>query len=193
MGEKELTNEESLALISDMICQAKRNVARGGSFYFLLWGGVVVFANLSQYLLNKYDLYEYPYIVWLATIPAAIISVMRGTGHRKRARVRSHLDGIYGLIWLGVSIGIVIVLVFMEQINYNVNGVILILAGLGTFISGCMLRFRPLVVGGIAIWICSIIAFNLPTMEQSLVGAVAISVGYIVPGYLLKRAEREQV
>ena len=37
--EKELSNEERLEFISDMIGQAKRNFAHGSSFHFLCGGG----------------------------------------------------------------------------------------------------------------------------------------------------------
>ncbi len=190
MSNKELTKEESLALITDMIGQAKRNLARGGSFYFLLWGWVVMLANLGHYLIAKYDWYEAPYIVWLITIPAGIISMVYGARKEKNARVKSHLDRMYGLVWLGVFIAVLIMLFFMADVNYTINAIILTFAGLGTFISGCMLRFNPLVFGGIALWLASIVAFNVPFIDQYLVGAIGILAGYLIPGYLLKRAEK---
>lgn len=190
MSNKELTKDESLALITDMIGQAKRNLAKGGSFYFLLWGWVVMLANLGHYLIAKYDWYEAPYAVWLITIPAGIISIVYSAKKEKSALVKSHLDKMYGLVWFGVFIAVVIMLFFMADVNYNVNAIILTFAGLGTFISGCMLRFNPLVLGGIALWIASIVAFSLPPLDQYLVGAIGIFAGYLIPGYLLKRAEK---
>jgi len=192
MSDKELTKEESLELITEMIGQAKRNFARGGSFYFLLWGWVVMLANIGHYILTVID-YSMPYIVWAATIPAGIASMVYGARIEKRMKVRSHLDRMYGFIWLGVFIGVVIILYFMANVNYNVNAIILTFAGLGTFLSGLMLRFSPLVIGGFALWISSIIAFNLPPNDQYLVGAVGILAGYLIPGYLLKRAENARL
>ncbi|MEQ9402730.1 MAG: hypothetical protein RIM99_04015 [Cyclobacteriaceae bacterium] len=193
MSNKELTTDESLDLITNMIGQAKRNLARGGSFYFLLWGWVVMLANLGHYLIDKYDWYEHPYIVWAATIPAGIASMIYGARHDRKAAVRSHLDRLYGLIWMAVFIGVLIILFFMADVSYNVNAIILTFAGIGTFISGCALRFNPLILGGIALWISSIIAFNLDLTDQYLAGAIGILAGYLIPGYLLKRVERERI
>ncbi len=193
MSEKELSKDESLMLISDMITQAKRNLARGGSFYFLLWGWVVLFANLGHYIISKYALYPYPYVVWALTIPAAIASMWYGARKSKYAQVKSHLDSVYGLVWLGVMISVLIILFFLGKVSYNTNAIILTFAGLGTFISGCMLRFNPLIMGGVALWVASVVAFNLPPMDQYLVGAVGILAGYLIPGYLLKKVEGEQV
>ncbi len=193
MSEKELSKDESLELISNMITQAKRNLARGGSFYFLLWGWVVMLANLGHYVIGKYELYEHPYIVWVLTIPAAIASMWYSARKRKRAQIKSHLDSVYGLLWLGVMISVLIILFFLNEVSYTLNAIILTFAGLGTFISGCMLRFSPLVMGGVALWVASIVAFNLTPIDQYLVGTVGILAGYLIPGYLLKKVESEQV
>ncbi|WP_420317688.1 hypothetical protein [Ekhidna sp.] len=190
MSNKELTKDESLALITDMIGQAKRNVARGGSFYFLLWGWVVLIANLGHYLIAKFAWYEHPYIVWILTIPAAIVSMVHGARRSKTAQVKSHLDRVYSQIWLAVFIGVLIILFFMDNVNYNVNAIILTFAGIGTFISGQALRFNPLSMGGIALWIASIVAFNLNPIDQYIVGAIGILAGYLIPGYLLRKAEK---
>ncbi|MEP1035414.1 hypothetical protein [Ekhidna sp.] len=190
MSNKELSKDESLALITNMIGQAKHNVAKGGSFYFLLWGWVVMIANIGHYLIAKYDWLDYPYIVWILTIPAGIISMVHGAKRSKEAKVKSHLDRLYSQIWMAVFVGVLIILFFMSDINYNANAIILVFAGIGTFISGQALRFSPLIMGGVALWVASIIAFNLPPLDQYLVGAAGILAGYLIPGYLLRKAEK---
>jgi len=189
MSDKELTKDESLDLIVNMIGQAKRNIAKGGSFYFLLWGWVVMLANLGHYILGAYDLYEHPYIVWLITIPAGIASAVYGARQGRNARVKSHLDRLYGLMWMAIAVAVMTLIFFIGNVDTNVNATILLFAGLGTLNSGLMLRFKPLVLGGLALWISSIVAFNLPITEQYLVGAIGIFAGYLIPGYLLKKAE----
>jgi len=76
MNDIELTKKERLSLISDLIVQAKRNLAKGGSFYFLLWGWVIMLSNLGHYFIDKYDLYPHPYIVWVLTISALIATII---------------------------------------------------------------------------------------------------------------------
>ncbi len=189
MSDKELTKDESLDLIVNMIGQAKRNIAKGGSFYFLLWGWVVMLANLGHYILEKFDLYDAPYIVWAITIPAGIISGIYGAKQGRNASVKSHLDRLYGFMWMAIAASVLTILFFVGNIESNVNAIILLFAGLGTFISGSMLRFTPLILGGLALWLSSIVAFSLPPTEQYLVGSIGIFAGYLIPGYLLKKAE----
>ncbi|MCP4457398.1 MAG: hypothetical protein GY816_05135 [Cytophagales bacterium] len=189
MSDKELTKEESLDLITNMIGQAKRNIAKGGSFYFLLWGWVVMFANLGHYILDKYDLHDQPYIVWLITFPAGIVSAIYGARQGKNTVVRSHLDRLYGLMWIAIAVAVMTLIFFTGNVETNLNAIILLFAGLGTLNSGLMLRFKPLILGGLALWVSSILAFSLPVTEQYLVGAIGIFAGYLIPGFLLKKVE----
>lgn len=190
MLEKELTKQESLNLITEMINQAKSNYSKGGSFYFLLWGWTVMLANFSHYYLEKFTDYQHPYYVWALTLPAALISVIYSVREGKKALVTTHLERMYSQVWMAVGVGLVVSLIFMSRLDFNHNPVILLFAGMGTFISGQMLRFRPLVFGGIALWVSAIIGFSIPVEEQYLVAGLGILAGYLIPGYMLKSKEK---
>jgi uncharacterized membrane protein len=56
------------------------------SFYFLLWGWVIMLINLSIYLLLYFNTTFTPYYLWALTIPVAIISVWYGIRQEKKAR-----------------------------------------------------------------------------------------------------------
>ena len=58
--------------------------------------------------------------------------------------------------------------------------------GLGTFVSGRVLKFRPLVIGGIFNWALAIISVYVHFDYQLLIAAAAILTSYIIPGYLLR-------
>lgn len=185
-----LTTSESLQIIDEMIAQAKNNFDKSGSFYFLLWGWVVMIANLAHYLLARFTSYEYPFVVWMLTIPAGFAAAWYGMRTKNKATAKTHLSRLYGEVWTGVGICIILSLIFMPKLNFNHGAVIMMLAGIGTYMSGRMLKFKPLVVGAIALWIASVVCFNLPETDQYLVGAIGILAGYLIPGYLLKSAEQ---
>ncbi len=184
----ELTHEESLALITDMIGQAKRNVARGGSKQILLWGWTVALANFGHYVLAISG-FSAPYMIWLITLPVAVISTFMGISMGRNGAV-GHIDRVYGKVWLAAGISIIISLSMMHQINFNHNGVVLLIAGMGMFITGSLLRFNPIQLGSVVLWAAALISFNLPEIQQYPLAGTAIILGYLIPGYLLKRAER---
>ena len=191
MKEQELTKEESLALIGRMISQTKSNYSKGSSFYFLLWGWVVLVANLGHFLIQKFHWFDRPWLIWSITIPAIIFTIIQSLRHSRHSLVTTHLDRLYGHLWMMVGFGMVVSIVFMSQINYNHNAFILLFAMVGTYISGQMLQFRPLVMGGFALLVSGIVCFNVSMVDQYLVGPIGILLGYLIPGYLLKVKEGE--
>ncbi|MEM6735611.1 MAG: hypothetical protein AAGC64_03970 [Bacteroidota bacterium] len=191
--EKELTNEERLKLISDMISQAKRNFARGSSFHFLLWGWVISIANFGHYILDKLVHYDAPFIVWLITLPAVFASMWYAFRGANNAGISSHLDKIYASIWISILAMIIICLVFMAKLNFNHNPIILLFSGLGTFVSGVLMKYKPIVYGGVVLWIGACIGLLSPISDQQLIAGIVVIMGYLIPGYMLKGVEKSNV
>jgi hypothetical protein len=187
--EKVISQQESLKLIAQMIHQAKKKAA-GGSFYFLFWGYVVLMAYLGHYFLLLAD-FAIPYAVWLITIPAGIVSGIYSARMKKKATVKTYTDHIYHNIWLSLLIPLLTTIFFGGQLGYeNLTGMILMLAGVGVFLSGQVMKFRPLIIGAIIVWTGGICALVLNSEVQYLIGAGTIILGYLVPGYMLKKAEK---
>jgi hypothetical protein len=186
---EQLTKEESLELITTMINHAK-NRAVGGSFYFLFWGYVVLAAYLGHYALLMYH-FEYPFLVWLINIPAAIISAIYGSREEKRRRVKTYTDHVFSSTWTALIIPIVAAIVFGQTLGFeNITGVILLMVGIGIYLSGQLMKFKPLILGSFVIWLAAILALYFNSEVQYLIGAAAVVLGYLIPGYMIKRIER---
>jgi hypothetical protein len=181
-----LTPQQSLDVISAMINQAQGKMKKN-SFYFLLWGWAIALAYFGMYTIMKFTHYPHPYLVWIITLPTWIITMIYGSRQNKQAQVSTHLDKTNMWLWISFGITIQPIVVFMYKINYNLSPVILIITAVPTFLTGIMLRFKPLLFGGINFWLCGIIAFMVDYQTQYLVGGIAIIFGYLIPGYLLKR------
>lgn len=181
-----LSAEQSFGIISQMIRQAQGKVQQS-SFYFLLWGWVITLANLGMYCtlaFTEYD--EYAPFFWLLTIPAWVATIIYGRKQDKSSSSTSHLDTISMWLWIFTGIAILPVIIFGYQINYQINPIVLILISIPTFVSGIIIKFRPLLAGGISFLILSIVCFLVDGQTQYLVGGVAMILGYLIPGYLLK-------
>jgi hypothetical protein len=183
--EKEtMSPQQSLDLITEMINQAKGNV-KSNSFYYLLWGWVIVLANLGAYILLQLD-YENPYIVWLIVIPAWIASFVKGVTSSRKTNSSTHIDKINIALWISYGVFATLLPFFGPHINFQINPINLLVGGLCTFVSGFILRFNMLLAGGIIIFIGGITSFFLGQENQLLMASVAFGIGYLVPGYLLK-------
>lgn len=185
-----LNPQESLELITNMINQVKGNI-KNASFYFLLWGWVIAFCNAGMYYFFKYTEYQrYAPMVWLLCLPAGIISMIYSTQVEKRTGVVTHLDRISMWLWIGMAITISPAWIFGGQTGWMVNAIVLMPVGMATFLSGIIIRFQPLVYGGITFWIAGVLCYIVGPIEQYLVGAIAMVFGYLIPGYLLKKSNQ---
>ena len=184
-NEKLLKPEESLQIIEQMIQKAKTNL-HDSSFYFLLWGWIVLIAIIGQMLISHFTDYTKPYLVWLIIIPGVIASIVNGSIKGKKSKVTSHLDRINFLNWIVFLISYSIVLIFMKNFDYKIVPIIFLLAGNATFITGIIIKFKALIFGGIIFWIGVICLFTVPKEFTEFISPIIIIFGYLVPGYLLK-------
>lgn len=181
---EDLSTTESLHIITSMIEQAKGNVQQQ-SFHLLLWGWVIVIANIGVYLLMKLNV-PHPYLVWLITIPTFLVSMYYGYTKGKKQTVFTHLNYVSMWLWISFGITIFILVGFGSSIGYNIGPVTITILAIPTLVSGVILKFKPLVIGGIAFWISGVVAFLVPWELQNIIGAVAMIIGYLIPGYMLK-------
>ena len=101
--EKQLSNSESLALITEIIQKAKKEATGDRSFQSLLWGWVIALCNFGHCALAKSGS-EIPFVVWLVVIPAVIWSFVNEFKKRKESRVKTHLDDFLGQLWIAVFV-----------------------------------------------------------------------------------------
>ncbi|HSI90755.1 MAG TPA: hypothetical protein VK927_06525 [Adhaeribacter sp.] len=195
-SEKVMTEQESLLLIGQMIQQAKQSVQENG-FIFLLWGWLVLAAALSNYVLLYVVRYEHHYLPWpvLMTL-GGIISIVHGQREKKREpAVKTHLGIFMKYLWIAFGVSLAFVLLYMAKIGVQqAYPLILVVYGIGTFVTGGALNFRPLIIGGICCWVLAVIAVFFSFQVQLLLLSLAIIVAYIIPGHLLKnRAAHEKI
>ncbi|MBN2175444.1 MAG: hypothetical protein JW731_15035 [Bacteroidales bacterium] len=186
-----MTEKESLKIIHEMIAASKGNL-KDNSFFYLLWGWLVLIASITHYILLRIG-WEYAYLPWpvLMTI-GGIASVIAGIRLGKKMKVITVIDKAMMYLWWAFVILILIILIMtsMKKIDWTATYPLIIsLYGLGTFVSGGILKFKPLLLGGIACWVISIIAFFVAPINVLLLTALSIVISYLIPGYMLKFKE----
>jgi hypothetical protein len=185
--EKQPTNEESLLIIRSMIDTAKEGI-RDNGFMYLLWGWLVFVAAIGNYVMMKFTTFEHPYVTWpVLMISGGIVSTIYGFRKSKTVRVRTYVDTSFSYLWSAYGISLFMVLFFTFKLGLeNAYPIIMILYAIGTFVSGGILRFKPLIFGGIACWVLAAVSFFLPFEFQLLTLALSVLLAYIIPGHLLK-------
>ena len=64
---------------------------------------------------------------------------------------------------------------------------ILIITDKAVFISGQILKYKPLIWGGMLFWVAAVFGHLLNDESILLITGVSVISEYLIPGYLLKR------
>ncbi len=179
-----MTSEESLAIIRSMIESTKQDLRDNGS-WFLLWGWLVFFASAIHYILLQTG-FDQPYLAWMLMPLGGVISVFKGMREEKQQKVKTQIDDFMKYVLIAFLVSLFIVLGFMSKLQLYTYPMVMMVYGFWLFISGGVINFRPLQVGGIINWALTIAAFFVGFETQLLLLALAVLLGYIIPGYILR-------
>jgi hypothetical protein len=186
--ENNFSPQQSLDLIQEMISKTKANLGEN-SIYFLLWGWVTFLAIIGQFFLKVVLGNEHHYLVWLLTIPTAIITIIYSARRHNKYKVKTYLGESMSYLWTGIGISFFILSMIISNSSggwANAWPFFILMYGLGTFVSGMILKFRPLVIGGVISWVLSLVSVFVAFDYQLLLAAAAILSSYIIPGHLLR-------
>ena len=200
MQEERLSEQESLRIIESMINKAKNQFSENGHLY-LLWGWVIFFCSIGQFILLHILHFSWGSLIWILTWATVVYQYIYIKRKLKQRKVKTYTDEILGMVWLAFVFSVFLWAVVLGNIFENtgrdffgfVNPVFLLLYGMPTFISGFALKFKPLWLGAIGCWVLSIVAALLPVDYQVLMLAVAMVIAWIVPGYLLRAKYKNNV
>lgn len=187
--ETNLTPEQSLKLIDEMMRQAKRSFHRM-SFYFLLWGILLIGAMLLEYVMGYLGQPLHGKSWGVIGLAGGITSWIYGARQGRKEGASTAMDRVIMWLWSAFVITLVVTI-----IGYGVSGggtpagSILVLTGLPTFVSGQLMRFKPLIFGGLLFWVLGALSYFVEPQMIAWLYIGAMLFGYVIPGYLLKRQE----
>ena len=194
MEQQELSTRDSLQLIESMINKAQNRFSENGHLY-LLWGWVVLICSITSFVtIYFYGSGKMIMYVWMLTIPTVIYQMIYLARVKKKTAVRTYTDEINSYVWLvfiimGFLVGIIVGRSGQPQLF---NPLVLMLYGMPTFLSGVILKFRPLRIGAICCWVLALVSVLIPYQFSFLLLALAVITTWIVPGYLLRSRFKTQ-
>jgi hypothetical protein len=161
---------------------------------YLLWGFVVFICSIVQFVAVYFYDYEKSYYIWFLTWLVVIYQVIFLSKKAKKERVKTYTGDILGYVWL-CFVACMFILIFILQYQksfFSINPAILVLYGMPTFLSGVILKFRPLVIGGIACWLLAVGSVFVPADFHLLFICAAVIAAWIIPGFLLRKKFKNQ-
>ncbi len=200
--ESNLNHEQSLTLINEMINRAQNNVQKERTFPIMFWGYMVATVAIANaILIHTLNNPNQSFMVWLAMIPAAVVSYFIIDRRIDRtALVKTHIDKIGDLVWKGFGIGAVVFITATYIIAFRtkdfhvmllINSVIMLMVGICEFASACIYRYKPWYWVSLLFWTGAIVCAFLQVDLQFIVLAVCMILGFVVPGHWLNRQQKK--
>jgi hypothetical protein len=197
MKKNNLTPEESFTIINKAISNFKMNYKESAKT-FLLWGWMLTLASFSNFIILKVlhstETYELMGLFSLGNwvlfgLSTFIIQYFMGRKINKDKKVYSHLDNYIKKLWVATAIGFFVAVILCIKLGIAPPPIMLLIAGIATTTSGLLIKFKPVIIGGIAFFIFSIATTFVLNEYIALIVGMAIICGYLIPGYFLKSAK----
>ena len=185
--EESFNEKQSLELITGMINKAKNKFSESGTLY-LVWGIAVLICSIAQFILGNVMGYQNAYYVWFFTWAVYIYQAIFLFRKKKQLKVKTYTDEILGYVWICFIICYVVmifILIYSKRFEL-IYSAILVIYAIPTFLSGAILKARPLTIGGICCWVLACISLFVPLQYHLLLIAAAVLLAWIIPGLYLR-------
>jgi hypothetical protein len=188
------SHEDGLKTIYSMISFTRNSIGENHLFY-LLWGYLVALACISEFILMKVVHYEQHYMVWpvlmgLGMVISGILTFRR----QKRSTYKSFIGNIMSYLWGGWLVSLLMIMYFVSKMDNHslILPFTMVMYGMGVFISGGVISYRPLIIGGIIAWVAAAVAYFQPYNVQLLLMTATVIVSYVIPGHMLGSEAKKQ-
>jgi hypothetical protein len=215
MHEKNLTEHESLKLITEMIHQAKGTINENGTSC-ILWGsavgvsGLVNFAELQWHFYIGFD-------IWLLTLAAFIPQIFISIRESRQRKVLTHTESTLNVIWLVYTISIISLIFYLNIVPHvsdqmasaegtkillthadgktvpfhyfplSGGSLLLLVYAIPTLATGLITKFRPMIYGAILCYILFFISCYTNSAYDMLWNGLAGICNWFIPGLILRR------
>ena len=184
--EKELTGEESLALIAKMISRARRDYYDNG-LSGLLWGSVIIICSLTTFA-NAYLQWPVLDYIWFLTLgavaPQVIIAIREGRRRRHTSYEEPMMDGL----WISFGLSMFVLSYVLAIAPSAHEGAIFLTAyGIPTLTTGIGRKFKPMLIGGVACWAFAILSLYCRDPYSILYLTAGALIAWFIPGLILRK------
>ena len=207
--ETKFTEKESLALISEMITQARQNLRKGSGNAMIFIGllvSLVALANVALAFILPDS--NQSFWIWCMMVPGVLVNKLIVKKTVKQSMVKTHIDTIIEYVWLGFSCTVCVFLAVifilglgrrLYEVFSLINPGIILMVGMAEFITAKACRYKPYFFGACIMWtgalLCTLAFWvtNSPVIVQFFILAVCMIAGFVIPGYRLNRKAKENV
>lgn len=190
MSKSILTPEAELSIISKSLKQTTM-IQTGASRYYIIWGAMLfLFFNL-QFLAFHFKTSSSAVLANISMLVfpvGGILSFIQSKIDSKKETIVPLNEKLYTYSWIGASIciGVLCISNLKNFIEILCIGN-LVIVGLINFIIGGVVKFKPLVIGGIVSIALGVFIPSLSLEYKFLLTGIGILFSCLIPGLLMKK------
>ena len=183
MQNHNLTEAQSLELISSMIQDSRARLARNSGTPFLIWGYTTVAISILNYILFQYDIKCW-WLWWLIPIIGWVGMMIWG---KQDKGAKNYIDRVISIIWSVIGISFFWIMLAFIYYHAPILFLVILMAGMGTTMTGFVIRDRATKIGGIVAMASSILfpAKNWLMIRFVGVDDIALQSEWISTNFLL--------
>ena len=195
-AEKQLSETDSLRIISQMIDQAKQENRENGKGW-ILWGWLLFLTSIFSFVNYKLDLFS-QYIFWngfgILALVYFLFKALQYFFFNSKEKVKSYTKDLLQKANIGFFVSLTVITVGVNVKIDPVTGftVLIILYGFWLLIYGAALNFKPFTIGAVLTWGFGLASLFVNTFDKvMLFHAAAVLCGYIIPGHMANNEFRK--
>jgi len=210
MEERKINEQEGLLLIQQMISTAKKEQKDDGKGW-IVWGWMLFIASVLTIFNLRFNWFEDTFLFWnvfgLISLVIGLWETIRFFFFKRTERVKTYTGDLFRKLNVGFFICLMFIIVAInvgsrqvfDKLGYFDGSFVRIgfalLINLYSFwilIYGSALNFKPSVIGAYISWAFGFVALFVATFEQvMMLHAIAVLIGYIIPGHLANKDFRK--
>lgn len=191
MENKEFTPSESLALIANVISEAKSRFKDNG-FSFIFLGLCCTVASLGQYILLKLEYYQISYYPYFIMPIAAVVTYFYYKKKRSAVKSGNIIGTLFSIISAIMGANLMISgFFFWEKFNIALIPFMLILFSIWSVLTGVLIRNRIFLISGIVINIIAYVSLYIGREYHPLILSIVSFTGIVIPGIILNYSSKE--
>jgi len=193
-----MNEAQSLLVIKEMIEVSRKKLKRDG-ILFIVWGWALFFVSLSGYIGRSFVLtFTLENILKIFEIVPPLLAVTFTIYYiiKQRKKVQTYIGNSLRYVWISLFASMVLVNLIqfnvLKSINFELqHPIIMVLMAFAVTVTGGILRYRLIIIGGVVFGLLALIASHLKIQDQLLIESAAWIIAFIIPGHILY-ANREK-
>ena len=187
MEDKNISEQESLQIISEMIQKAKSGFHSNG-ISAILWGTTIAICGLLSFA-QLYWNFRIGFDIWYLTILALIPQVIMSVRNSRNRKVITYIESSLNAIWTVYVISIFALVFYLNVAGVvsHYNALFLLIYAIPTLATGFLCNYKPMIFGAILCYLFFVLACYTSLTYGLLLNGLAGIFNWLIPGIILRR------